>query len=288
MMRRLLRALAAFDVIKDLGTGKFELTAVGHCLRSDATNSMHPLTTMFGSESFWETFASLAECIKTGRNAYQNLYGLDSSFAYYEKHPDFARVFNDAMSAVSAFTGPAVAEAYDFARVSHVIDIGGGHGKVLASILKAHPHLRGTLFDLPRVVDGAPSLLSKEGLADRCEVVGGDMLISVPPGGDLYLLCQVIHDWDDEHAGKVLHACRQAMASEAKLIILDRVMPERIEPDPVAQANVVLDLRMLVGTQGGRERTAGEFAALLTAGGLWLQRIIRTAMPASLVEANPA
>jgi len=287
-MRRLLRALAAFNVVKDLGTGKFELTPVGHCLRSDAVNSVRPLVAMFGSESFWQTFACLAECIKTGQNAYQILYGLDYSFAYYEQHPDFARIFDDAMSAVSAFTGPAAAEAYDFARISHVIDIGGGHGRVLASILKAYPHLRGTLFDLPRVVERAPSLLAKEEVADRCDVVGGDMLTSVPAGGDLYLLCQVIHDWDDEHASNVLQACRRAMAPAAKLVILDRVMPERIEANPAVQANVLLDLRMLVGTRGGRERTAGEFAALLRATGLRLERILPTRMPASLVEASPA
>ena len=288
MMRRLLRALAAFDVVKDLGTGKFQLTPVGQCLRSDASNSVRPLVAMFGSESFWKTFASLTDCIKTGRNAYQILYDLDCSFAYYEKHPDIAQIFDDAMSTVSAFTGPATAEAYDFARVKHIIDIGGGHGRFIASVLKAHPHLRGTLFDLPRVVEGAPTLLAKEGVADRCEVVGGDMFNSVPTGGDIYLLCQVIHDWDYEHARKILHACRLAMAPAAKLVILDRVMPERIEPNPLVQANVLLDLRMLVGTCGGLERTADEFAALLRAAAFRLERIIPSRMPASLVEASPA
>jgi len=286
MMHRLLRALAAFDVVKDLGTGKFELTPVGQCLRTDAPNSVRPLVAMFGSDNFWQTFASLSDCIKTGRNAYQILHGVDCSFTYYEKHPDIAQIFDDAMSTVSAFTGPAAAEAYDFARVKHIIDIGGGHGQVIASVLKAHPHLRGTLFDLPRVVEGAPSLLAKEGVADRCEVVGGDMFASVPAAGDIYLLCHVIHDWDDQHARKVLHACRRAMAPAAKLIILDRVMPERIEPNPLNQANVLLDLRMLVGTRGGLERTADEFATLLKATGLRLERILPTPMPASLVEAS--
>jgi len=112
------------------------------------------------------------------------------------------------------------------------------------------------------------------------------MFNSVPAGGDIYLLCQVIHDWDDEHARKILHACRRVMAPAAKLVVLDRVMPERIEPSPMIQANVLLDLRMLVGTRGGRERTADEFAALLTAAALRLERTIPTRMPASLVEAS--
>jgi len=287
MMRRLLRALAAFDVVTDLGAGKFGLTPVGQCLRSDVPNSVRPLVAMFGCDSFWQTFASLTDCIKTGKNAYQILYGLDCSFAYYEKHADVAQIFDDAMSMVSAFTGPASAEAYDFARVKHIVDVGGGHGRFIASVLKAHPHLRGTLFDLPRVVEDAPKLLMKEGVSDRCEVVGGDMFTSVPAGGDIYLICQVIHDWDDEYASKVLRACRRAMAPAAKLVILDRVMPERIEPNPLIQADVLLDLRMLVGTRGGLERTADEFAALLTAAALRLERIIPTRMPASLVEASP-
>ena len=285
-MRRLLRALAAFDVLKDLGTGQFELTPVGRCLRADVPNSVRPIVALFASEPFWQQFASLAKCIETGQNAYQLIHGLDCSFDYYEQHPELAAVFDEAMSAVSAFTGPATAEAYDFAGIGHVIDVGGGQGKVIASILKAHPHLRGTLFDLPRVGQGARSLLAMEGVADRCEVITGDMLTSVPAGGDLYLLCHVIHDWDDEHAALVLRACRRAMTPAAKLAILDRVMPERIEPDPLVQANVLLDLRMLVGTRGGRERTAAEFERLLSAAGLRLRRIIPTRMASSLVEAS--
>ena len=288
MMRRLLRALAAFDVVKDLGTEQFELTPVGHCLRADVPNSVRPIVALFGSEGFWETFANLGTCIETGRNAYQLLYGMDCSFPYYERHPELASIFDAAMNAVSAFSGPAIADAYDFSGISHVIDVGGGHGKVLASLLKARPHLRGTLFDLPRVTESALSLLAKEGVSDRCEVIGGDMLAAVPKGGDLYLLCHVIHDWDDEHAAQVLNACRHAMAPSANLIIFDRVMRERIEPDPAVQADVLLDLRMLVGTSGGRERTAPEFEHVLGAAGLRLRRIVPTRTSSSLVEASTA
>jgi O-methyltransferase domain/Dimerisation domain len=288
MMCRLLRALAAFDVVTDLGTGRFELTPVGQTLRSDSANSVRPLVELFGSENFWQTFASLSECVKTGQNAYQILYGLDCSFDYYEEHPELARIFDDAMSTVSGFVGSAIARTYDFTRIHHVIDVGGGHGKILASILGSHPHLRGTVFDLPRVVEGAPSLLAREGVAHRCKTVAGDMFSSIPVGGDLYLLCNVIHDWDDEHATKVLRACSQAMAVGAKLVMLERVMPERIEPRPMVQANVLLDLRMLVGTCGGRERTERELDDLLGTARLRLSRILATGMPTSIVEASPA
>jgi hypothetical protein len=286
-IHRLLRALAAFDIVRDLGSGRFELTPVGDCLRVDSPNSVRPLVLLFGSESFWQTFASLDACIKTGQNAYQILHGLESSFAYYEKHPDVARVFDDAMSAGSALIGATAARTYDFSGIGRVVDVGGGHGKVLASILKANPNLRGTLFDLPRVAEGASALLAKEGVADRCESVGGDMFASVPAGGDVYLLSHVIHDWDDAHAVKVLQVCRRAMAPMAKLLILDRVMPERIDPNPIVQGNVMLDLRMLVGTVGGRERTTEEFKSLLNAADLRLTRVIPTPAPVSIVEATP-
>ena len=287
MMHRLLRALAAFDVVKDLGSGRFELTQVGDCLRADSPTSVRPLVLLLGSESFYHAFGSLDACVRTGQNAYQILHGLESSFAYYEKHPEAGRLFDDAMSANSALVGATAAKAYDFSGVGRVVDVGGGHGKVLASILKAHANLRGTLFDLPRVVEGASALLAKEGVADRCDAVGGDMFVSVPVGGDIYLLSHVIHDWDDEHSTKVLRVCRRAMAPSAKLLIVDRVMPERIEPDPMVKGNILLDLRMMVGTVGGRERTAEEFRSLLKAADLQLARVIATPAPVSIVEAMP-
>jgi hypothetical protein len=286
-MHRLLRALAALDVVKDLGSGKFELTPVGNCLRADVPLSVRPNVLLIGSENWWQAFGSLAECVRTGKNAFEVLHGVEGPFAYLAKDPGLARIFDDAMSAVSAFTGPAAAKAYDFAGVQHVIDVGGGHGRVLASILKAHPHLRGTLFDVPRVVAGAHAFLAKEGVADRCKVAEGDMFASVPTGGDLYVLSHIIHDWDDERARAVLQACRRAMAPSTKLLILDRVLPERVEPNPVVQGDMLFDLMMMVWT-GGRERTASEFQALLGTAGLRMVRIIPMQTADSLVEATPA
>jgi ubiquinone/menaquinone biosynthesis C-methylase UbiE len=286
-MLRLLRALAAFDVVKDLGTGEFELTAVGDCLRADTPNSVRPLILMFGSETFWQTSGCLAECVSTGKNAFQLLHGIETIFAYLEKQEDLARIFDDAMTSRSAITGQAVAEAYDFGGAGRVVDVAGGRGKMLAAILKGHPQLRGTLFDLPRVVESASRFLLTEGVADRCEIVSGDMFTSVPPRGDLYLLSRVIHDWDDPHAIEVLRSCRRAMGPKSKLLILDRVMPERVEASPLAQSHTLLDLTMMMWTGGGRERTAEQFEALVSAAGLRLERVIPMRIPDSLIEATP-
>ncbi len=287
-MYRLLRALAAFDVVKDLGGDEFELAAGGEFLCTDAPNSVRSIVLMHASDTFWQIAASLGECVRTGKNAFQLLHGNDAVFDYLETHQDLARVFDNAMSGRSALSGSVAAQAYDFASIKHVVDVAGGHGKMLASILKAHPHLRGTLYDLPRVVNGASVFLAQEGIADRCDVVGGDMFTSVPSGGDLYFLSRVIHDWDDPRATDILRSCRSAMSPNAKLLIFDRVLPEQLQADPMAQSHAILDLTMMLWTAGGRERTAKEFAAIIEPAGLRLDRVISTNIPDSLLEVTPS
>ena len=288
MMQRLLRTLAAFDVVEDLGDGEFRLTPVGQCLRADAPNSVRPLVLLLGSETFWQAAAKLGDCVTTGKSAFQHLYGQHSLFSYLEQDKGMAQVFDSAMSGLSALTGAMVAKAYDFAGIGHVVDVGGGHGKTLASLLKAHPHLRGTLYDLPRVIEGAPAFLAAEGVAERCTPLGGDMFASVPAGGELYLLSRVIHNWDDAHAMEVLRSCRRAMAPNARLLILDRVLPERVRPDPLVQSHVLSDLRMILYFGSAYERTRKEFEALIQAASLRLARIIPTSAADSLIEAAPA
>ena len=288
MMRRLLRALAAFEVIKDQGGDRFELTSVGDCLRADSEQSVRPLALMYGSDHARELFACLDDCVTTGKNAFEIAFGAVSGFDYLARHPDLAVIFDNGMSAVSAFTGPAAAAAYNFGSVRHIVDVGGGQGKLLATILHKHAHLRGTLFELPRVIEVAASFLAGAQLALRCEVVSGDMFDAVPAGGDLYLLSHVIHNWDDPRATRVLQSCRRAMGIDAKLIILDRVMPDRVEPNPIVQGNALMDLMMMVRTGGGRERTEAEFCALLASADLRLERVIPMQIPEALIEAKSA
>ena len=264
------------------------MTCVGECLRAESASSVRPLILMYGSDHARQMFGCLQECVASGNSAFQIAFGSADGFQYFDSHPDLAIVFNDGMSAASTFTGPAIASAYSFAGVRHLVDVGGGHGAVLGTILKAHPHLYGTLFDLPSVIEGASVRMADDDLAGRCNAVAGDMFDAVPSGGDLYLLAHIVHNWDDARATNVLRSCRQAMGSGAKLVILDRVMPERVDPDDAVRGNVLIDLMMLVRTAGGRERTAAEFEALLAAADLKLERIISLQISEALLEAKPA
>ena len=191
------------------------------------------------------------------------------------------------MMALSATVAEAVVVAQDFSGFSRAVDVGGGQGRLIAAVQRANPGLRGVLFDRPQVVAGAGRLLDGVGVAERCEVVGGDMFEVVPGGGDAYILSRVIHDWDDARATAILVNCRRAMADrEAKLLLVERVLPDRIEPAPATQAKALSDLNMLVRT-GGRERTEAEYRGLLQAAGLRLARVLPTGTQVSLIEAKP-
>jgi len=285
-MQRLLRALAAFELVRDIGATRFELTSVGQCLTASAPCSARPLILMYGSEHARQMFGHLEECVATGRSAFDIAFGSESGFDYLQGRPDLAQIFNDGMSAASKFTGAAITKNYDFAGIRHMVDVGGGHGEVLATILSVQAHMRGTLFELPSVVEGASKKLTGVDLMGRCDIVSGDMFSAVPEG-DLHLLVHILHNWDDEAATAVLRSCRRAMQGGGKLLILDRVMPERIEPDEAARGNALIDLMMLVRTPGGRERTAAEFAGLLAGAGLQMQRIMPLDISEALVEATP-
>ena len=286
-MRRLLRVLVAFGVVAETEPGRFALTPLSECLRRDAPGSMRPLVLMYGDDNFWQTTRAYADCIRTGETAFSHLFGVDTSFDYYPQHPELGATFNDGMTVLSGMTSAAVVAACDCSGAKLLVDVAGGHGQLIAALLKANPAMRGILFDLPRVVEGALPLLEKERVADRCELAGGDIFVSIPSGGDIYLLSRIIHDWDDERAREILRNCAAAMTQRSRLVIVDVVLPEVIEPSPSVQAQMLLDLNMLART-GGRERTDAEFQTLLASAGLRLDRIVPTGTPVSLVEAVKA
>jgi hypothetical protein len=201
-------------------------------------------------------------------------------FDYFAKNPEQAAVFNRAMTDMSMATAPAVVEGYDFSGTGTLADIAGGHGYLLAQILKANPKMKGVLFDMPQVIAGAGELLEREGVAERVEKVAGDFFTSVPAGADAYIMKHIIHDWDDARARKILRNIRSVMPASGKVLIVETVVPEGNEP----HYSKLLDLEMLA-SPGGIERTPAEYSELLAAAGLRLSRIVPTPSPFSIVEA---
>lgn len=281
-LRRLLRALGALGVYERRDDGRFALTELGATLRSDVPGSVAPWARYVGRPYYWRAWAALEHSVRTGGNAFAALHGT-SIWEYRADRPEEERIFDAAMTGQSAVVATAVVEAYDFGRAARVVDVGGGRGLLLAVVLRRHPALRGVLFDQPAVVAGAGEVLSRNGVADRCETVGGSFFEAVPEGGDVYLLKSVIHDWPDEESVAILSVCRRSVPPHGRLLLVEQLLEEG--PDPVRTA--FSDLNMLVGP-GGRERTRTEYGTLLAAAGFRLKRALPTGSDSFVLEAVPA
>jgi hypothetical protein len=279
---RLLRLLASLGVFAEDDAGRFGLTPLAECLRSDAPGSQRDWALMVCGPSFWSSWGDLLTSVRTGEVAFPRVHGMDR-WDYLARHPTESAVFDAALSANTALESEAVATGYDFSAFSVVADVGGGVGGFLATLLAAHPSMRGILFDRPHVVVGASDVLTRAGVADRCEIVGGDFFAAVPTGADAYVLKCVIHDWDDEQAVAILRACRSAIPDRAKLLLVERV----IRPGDVPDSTKFMDLLMLV-MNGGCERTADDFGGLLATAGFRLAAVTPTASALSVIEGTPA
>jgi hypothetical protein len=280
-LRRLLRLLAGVGLFARDEEGRFGLTPLGMALRSDVPGSVRALCAMRGEPWFWAAWGELLHSIKTGETGFGHLHGTDF-FGFLAQHPEAAALFNAGMGDLSRTETDAVVAAYDFGRFQTVVDVGGGHGALLAAILRANPAVRGVLVDLPATVAGARPLLEKAGVAERCTLIGGSFFEAVPGGGDLYVLKSVIHDWDDEQAVAILAACRQAMGETGRLLLVERVIPAGNVPSFAG----LMDLNMLV-IAGGRERTEAEYRELHQRAGLALADVILAGANVSLLEAVP-
>lgn len=275
---RLLRVLGDFGVLAELPGRRFGLTPVSQLLRSDHPASLRGLAVHFGSDFHRAAWSHLYESVRTGEPAFDKAHG-QQQFDYYRSHPEQAAIFDAAMTSVASAIYATLA-AYDFSRFGTVADIGGGNGAYLSGILSAHPALNGILFDLPDVVARSEPVLTKAGVADRCEVVGGSFFDGVPGGADAYVLTAVVHDWDDERSVAILRNVRAAMPEHATVLLGEPVVPDGPEPS----VTKLLDLETLVGTTG-RQRTEAEFRDVLDRAGLRLTRVIHSEGPDSLVEA---
>jgi orsellinic acid C2-O-methyltransferase len=280
-LRRVLRLLVSAGLFTEDHGGRFSVTPIGTYLRSTVPGSMHAAALVFGGIT-QRTWSDLLRSVETGEPAFRRIFGMDP-FAYLAEHPDESAHFDAAMATFTTQIATAVAAAYDFTKFRRIVDVGGGSGALLAGILRDHPTLTAVLFDVPHVVERAAPQLRALGLADRCEVVGGDLFQEVPRGADAYLLKHVIHDWDDAHASTILSTCRRAMHPDAKLITIEGVYPARIDQSEESRGATANDVNMLVCT-GGRQRSEAEFRRVYETAGLRLTQIVPTAMPVKLIE----
>lgn len=283
---RLLRAMAALELCQETDDGRFTLTPLGTPLRADAPDSVRSWMLLMGGDMVWNSWGRLAECVRTGECAPQLLAG-KNAFEWMADHPAEFAIFDHSMQELTRRAAPAIAAGYDFSAVRTVVDVGGGHGALLAAVLAANPHLRGTVFDLAHCAEGAASLAGEAGVGDRCGFATGSFFESVPAGADLYLMKSVIHDWNDERSTAILRAGRTALRPGARLVVVEVVVPDRAGTSPLDQMIAGTDLNMLVMT-GGSERTEAQYRDLCAAAGLRITRILPTATAFSLIEIEPA
>ncbi len=275
---RLLRALAAHGVLCEEPGRRFSLSPMGECLRSDAGEALGPQAMLIGQPHYWQAWGGLFDSVRTGRNAFRTVHGMDT-WTYRQCHPSEGAVFNAAMSANSRRIDRAIVGAVDFRSFESIVDIGGGQGALLAAIVGACPGVRGVLFDQPHVVAGAEAVLASAGIGGTCEVVGGNYFESLPEGCAAYVMKFVLHDWDDADAERILRVCRRAMRPASRLFVIERLLGAL----GTECAVTLSDLNMLVGP-GGRERSQEEFAVLFTAAGLRLAGVVQTDAGVCVVE----
>jgi hypothetical protein len=266
---RLLRALATHGVFEELEGRRFAQTPRSATLASTHPRSLRDSARMFGSEWEWRSWGAFPHTIRTGQPSVDAVYGMSLWQYFDDVAPAAGAVFDAAMTAGSSRLTPAILAAYDFSGLSTLIDVGGGHGHLLAAVLQANPRLRGVLFDRPSTVAALHDDLRAPGVAERVEVVAGSFFDGVPTGADAYLLKLVLHDWDDESAGQILDRLREAVPAHGRLLVVERVL-SRTTGLPAA---ALVDLEMLKN-HAGRERTEDEFRALLSGAGFELTHVV--------------
>lgn len=276
---RVLRALAGLGIFHEIDGGRFVLTPLAEPLRSDIPGSLRSWATVCGEDWHLRMWGGILYSLQTGQGAFPHAHGM-GSFEYFQQHPDKGATFYEAMTNLTAQVSGAVLAVYDFSGFRKIVDVGCGNGTFTTAILNATPQLTSTLFDIPPVIEVARGVVRAEGLEDRCEFVAGDFFESVAPGGDAYVLKNIIHDWNDERAVTILKNCRKGMAPGAKVLVVEMVVQPGNDPSPAK----MFDITMLVA-EGGQERTEAEHARLFEASGFRLSRVVPTPSPVSVIEA---
>ncbi|MGC4191291.1 MAG: methyltransferase [Thermomicrobiales bacterium] len=277
-LRRLLRALAGIDVLHLDDEGRYAITPLGALLRTDHPQSVWAAAELIGDPLRWDTWEDLYRTIRTGESAFERVHGMPL-FAYLAEHPDLSARFDDVMTMSTRLSMPGVLDACDFSASRCIVDVGGGQGEFLREVLRRYPEARGIVFDLPHLREAREIAGTPE--ADRVTVVSGDMFESVPAGGDAYTLRRVLHDWPDDACRRLLRNCRQAIAPDGSLLVVDMVVPEDGSNAPMNWN----DLHLLMMC-GGKERTRDEFATLFAETGFRLVDV-HPAGSVSVIEGVP-
>jgi ubiquinone/menaquinone biosynthesis C-methylase UbiE len=274
---RVLRALAAVDVLTQSDDNRFGNTPMSETLCEGPASLRWFAMTELGEEHY-PAWGELMHSVRTGEIAFDKAFG-EPVWEFFGKNPENARIFNNAMTGMTAQAEQALHAAYKFESIRTIMDVGGGHGEFITSILERNPAMRGILFDSPQVVEGAQPKLEAAGMADRCQVIGGNFFESVPEGADAITMKWIIHDWNDDQSIVIMRNCHRALPASGKLILVEAVVP----PGDEMHFAKFIDLNMLVMT-GGKERTAEEFRQLYEASGFKLTRIVPTESPFSVIE----
>jgi len=282
---RVMRALASVGIFAEDEQGCFTLTPIGNTLQSKIPGSLRAWAILVLGEEDYQAWGDLMHTVGTGQAGFDHVFGM-GIFQYEAQHPEHAKIFDEAMANLIGVYNSAVLASYSFSSIEKLVDVGGGDGSLIVAILQTKPKMKGMLFDLPHVAEKAKQRITEAGLSGRCDIVAGNALVSVPSGGDAYILSRVINSFDNERALAVLQNCRRAITEKSKLLLVERVLPDRVEHSMAAQGPVMSDLNMMV-ISGGRERTATEHKALLEAAGFTLTKIIPTPSEVSMIEAEP-
>jgi len=279
---RLLRANASVGVFSELEDGTFAQTALSEPLRSNAKPCVRNMALMLTDDWHIRCWEQLPWCVETGKPASYKLHGT-GMFDWMAQNPEKTGHFNQAMTDLSSGDATAIVQSYDFSRFEHIVDVAGGHGALLAAILDQSPKLRGTLVEMPHVIEGAKKAGILDRFGSRCTLVAGSMFEDVPADADAYIMKFIIHDWYDSECIKLLSQCRKGIRPGGRLLVVDQVVSARNEPG----ASKLMDLEMLV-LPGGMERTEKEFRELFAASGFRLERIIPMPAPQCIIEGIPA
>jgi hypothetical protein len=279
-LRRMLRALVTLGIFARGRDGRFRNNRMSRALLNDAAVSLRDSALYFGSASQLRAWDELERTLADGgASGFERVHGM-STWEWFERHPEEAAAFAGTMVGMTRLYAPGIATAYPFGEVRRLCDVGGGHGDLLAEVLLRHPHLDAVLLDAGCVLATARPFLDARGVLGRVELAAGSFFDSVPEGCDAYLLKNVLHDWDDERAARILANCRRAMQPGDRLLVVEAV----VEEDTHRELGPLSDLQMMVVCSGGRERGRAEYARLFEHSGIRLRRVVAAAGPMSVVE----